>query len=203
MKPLQRVGRLCILSGLAFSLQDTFPSITCAEPPAPPSASKSKTALTGTSQQQSSLQFVQSFYDWYAAESTRSHTTSLLEYALQKRKNSFEQSLYKLLTADVEASKKSPGEIVGLDFDPFFNTNAEPAKSYQVRYHSIKSKDNDSLDILAISGSRKEFETIGTVNVTQKAGLWQISNIHYLKPETPENENLRSILQFLAKNRGK
>lgn len=59
--------------------------------------------------------FVQSFYDWYVKAEIDS------DAALKKKPAYFSPELTKALKADAVAAAKSPGDIVGLDFDPFLN----------------------------------------------------------------------------------
>jgi hypothetical protein len=50
---------------------------------------------------------------------------------MEKQGSQFESGLLAALKEDVAAQAAAKGEIVGLDFDPFLNTQ-DPAESYEV-----------------------------------------------------------------------
>jgi hypothetical protein len=54
-----------------------------------------------------------------------------LQIAMEKQGSQFESGLLAALKEDVAAQAAAKGEIVGLDFDPFLNTQ-DPAESYEV-----------------------------------------------------------------------
>jgi hypothetical protein len=66
--------------------------------------------------------FAQKFYDWYgpiALKTTKEPSSNL---AIARRGALFDPPLLGALKADAEALRKSSGDIVGLDFDPFLYT---------------------------------------------------------------------------------
>ena len=69
--------------------------------------------------------FTQAFYDWYRRNDDR------LETALAQRPELFATTLLTALRSDIEAQAKSPGEIVGIDWDPFTDSQ-DPCDPYQV-----------------------------------------------------------------------
>jgi hypothetical protein len=75
--------------------------------------------------------FVQKFYDWYVPIALKPGKTPSSDLALVKRGSLFDPSLLRALKADAEAARKSPGDIVGLDFDPFLNAQ-DPDDKYVV-----------------------------------------------------------------------
>ena len=77
---------------------------------------------------QSVRSFVQSFYTWYASGV---HDVSPLEVVLAKRPSVLSPELFRALKADDDAQRKVPDDIVGLDFDPFLNSQ-EQAGRYTV-----------------------------------------------------------------------
>ena len=90
---------------------------------------------TTSSQSEDCGHFVQQFYNWYVATETalmkRNGLGSALEVTLREKQSSLSPELLKALKEDLAASKKSPAEIVGLDFDPFLNAQ-EIAERYLV-----------------------------------------------------------------------
>jgi hypothetical protein len=69
--------------------------------------------------------FAQRFYDWYARQGER------FDVAVRDSPAFFALQLLRDIRADVEASARSPGEIVGLDWDPFLGTQ-DPCNPYRV-----------------------------------------------------------------------
>jgi hypothetical protein len=80
---------------------------------------------TELSEAQSCRQFVQDFYNSYFdglnAEIASRNTTPVEEQIIQQRPAVLAPELSQMLAADREAQKEAPGDIVGLDFDPFLN----------------------------------------------------------------------------------
>ncbi|SRR6266568_1570103 len=69
--------------------------------------------------------FTQAFYDWYR------HNDDRLETALAQRPELFATTLLAALRSDIDAQARSPGEIVGIDWDPFTDSQ-DPCDPYQV-----------------------------------------------------------------------
>ncbi|MDB5116659.1 MAG: hypothetical protein JWQ79_2151 [Mucilaginibacter sp.] len=67
--------------------------------------------------------FVQKFYDWYLPlynkPLDRKNPVLPDVVALKQKSNYFDEPLRKALLDDAAEQAKSPGEIVGIDFDPF------------------------------------------------------------------------------------
>jgi hypothetical protein len=63
--------------------------------------------------------FTQKFYDWYVPLAFKTTKEPSSDVAIAKRPGLFDAPLLKALKADAEASRNSPGDIVGLDWDPF------------------------------------------------------------------------------------
>ena len=70
-------------------------------------------------------QFTQAFYDWYAGVGERS------DVAVRARPSGFAPQLLEALRLDFAAQSKNPDEIVGLDWDPFLDTQ-DPCNPYRV-----------------------------------------------------------------------
>ena len=69
--------------------------------------------------QKQAAAFVQKFYDWYVPIAFKTTKEPSSNVAIAQRGSLFDPPLLKALKADAEASRKSEGDIVGLDFDPF------------------------------------------------------------------------------------
>jgi hypothetical protein len=69
--------------------------------------------------QKQALAFAQKFYDWYVPLANKPLKVPSSDVAIAKRPSLFDPPLLTALKADAEASRNSPGDIVGLDWDPF------------------------------------------------------------------------------------
>jgi len=144
--------------------------------------------------------FVQTFYDWYAATQQNFKKTMELETVMKKKVADFTPELNKRLNEDIAAQKKSPDELIGLDFDPFLSTNSEP----YTKYLATKVTQKGDAFLVEVHGVAKG-KTLNKATVTPEVkrikGKWQFANFHYGKSEFPENENLLSVLKVLKKGR--
>ncbi len=143
--------------------------------------------------------FTQEFYDWYSAQSRKTPPISI-EKTVKYKNGFFGPELTKLLLEDSKARNAVKGEIVGLDFDPFLSTNAEPAERYSVG-SSVTSRPHSVLvPVFATYSGKKQLKPITVPEVTQHNGRYVFANFHYVD-SSPENENLIAILKALAKER--
>jgi acetyl esterase/lipase len=78
--------------------------------------------------EESALRFVRDFYAWYRPAAEKAGAE---EEALRNRAELFTPGLLTALKEDLAASKKNGSEIVGLDFDPFLNSQ-DPCPRYDV-----------------------------------------------------------------------
>lgn len=144
--------------------------------------------------------FVQEFYNYYIPVAGGNGPTA--EIALEAKKSHFGEDLYRQLKADFDASAKVKDEIVGLDFDPFVNSQdpapkyvagevTERAGRFKVGVHGVSSdgKKNPKPDV--------------TPELAHRNGKWVFLNFHYGKTSIPENDNLLSVLKVLAADRKK
>ena len=79
--------------------------------------------------QKQAVAFVQKFYDWYVPIMLKPLKEPSSNVAIAKRGSLFDPPLLKALKEDAEAARNSPGDIVGLDFDPFVNAQ-DPDHKY-------------------------------------------------------------------------
>lgn len=124
-------------------------------------------------------EFVDSFYSWYVPRALNADTNTPWTLALAQRGTQFSRQLTRLLREDSEAQAKC-GELVGLDFDPFLNTQ-DPEEHYDVGEVNHKRQSYWA----GIYGVRdgKRFQTPAlTVEFTESNGRWQFVNFHYAYP---------------------
>jgi Protein of unknown function (DUF3828) len=160
---------------------------------------------TTASKHQDCGPFVQQFYNWYVAKLNalmkRNGPESALEVTLREKRSSFSPELVKGLKGDLAVSKKSPGEIVGLDFDPFLNAQ-DIAERYLVGKITPKG-DHYWVEVFGVWGGQKNSNPDVVPELAFEHGQWIFTNFHYGKTDIPVNENLISVLQVLKKDRGK
>jgi Protein of unknown function (DUF3828) len=169
---------------------------------ATPQTSSTPVPVASTSPDEASCHaFVQEFYDWYVkAEATpavRDRSFSLAK----ARPRAISASLGKLLNADYRASKANPGEIVGLDFDPFLNSQ-DPSEKFAVQTVSVK----DGKCTAVVRGLRSgAMDEKVNPELDQKGGAWEFINFHYpgADPKDGGDMDLISILKNLSEERHK
>ncbi len=143
--------------------------------------------------------YVQKFYDYYWKEAGRESKESADIRAIKNKNFAFSEELKTQLKADDAAAAKSPGEIVGLDFDPFLNSQEEPER-YVAKKVSHKG-DHYLVSVYTTSGGKKEAKPAVTPELELKNKQWIFVNFHYEKSNIPENENLLLILKALRAER--
>ena len=151
--------------------------------------------------QKSCRDFVQEFYDWYAPKTQKLNAGRTWDLALKYRRSAFSPKLVRRLIEDSEAQARVAGEIVGLDFDPFLNSQdpneryvvgniAEKGGSYWAEVHSLRS-------------GQKSEKPVVVPELVLKNRRWLFVNFHYGKSDQPEHENLLNVLKNLRKRRQK
>jgi hypothetical protein len=143
-------------------------------------------------------QFVQKFYDWYLARENAlmkaKSEKSALDATLREKRSSFSPSLVRALEEDAAAARKSPGEIVGLDFDPFLNSQEMPERYLVGEVHA--KADHYLVDVFGVLEGKKDSKPTVVAEVVSRNGQWIFLNFHY------EKDNLVSVLAQLKKERG-
>jgi hypothetical protein len=137
--------------------------------------------------------FVQNFYNWYIAHGTN------FENAMKFKQAVLSNDLKEALLADLAASRKSPDENVGLDFDPFVNSQ-DPAPHYRVGKTTVK-EGTCWAEVHAVPATDKTSKPDATAEVRPEGGNWKFVNFHYGSDNGAENENLVSILRRLKRDR--
>ncbi|MFZ0820466.1 MAG: carboxypeptidase regulatory-like domain-containing protein [Candidatus Acidiferrales bacterium] len=138
--------------------------------------------------------FVQEFYDWYVPIALRDNAKPSMEIALKEKPAAFGPELFRALKEDSEAQAKAR-EIVGLDFDPFLNSQ-DPDESYVVA-KITQMKCSYWVGVHSLSSGKKSDEPVVFAEIEQKGEGWQFINFHY-----PDDGDLLSILKTLRKAAG-
>ena len=82
--------------------------------------------------------FAQDFYRWYVPIAAKDNKGTAFEIAIKQRPSSFSPQLLQGLRDDAEAQAKAVGEMVGLDFDPFLNSQ-DPSNHYVIGQINLKN----------------------------------------------------------------
>ncbi len=138
------------------------------------------------------------FYDWYVPLALGDDSIPAFNFALQRRGALFSPELFRALKQDSEASAKANGYIVGLDFDPFLNSQ-DPDDRYEVG-KVTHEEDSYSVEVFGIqSGKKNEKPSVFAV-VTRRNGRWLFVNFRYPNSSAVD---LLSVLRRLAQDREK
>jgi ribosomal protein L21E len=121
--------------------------------------------------------FVQGFYDWYVPKALSSRSTSAWSTAVKEKASCFSPELGRKLREDSEAQAKDEGEIVGLDFDPFLNSQ-DPGKRYSVG-KVVPNGDSYLVEVHHVVSGKPEEKLTATAEVTGKNGQWYFVNFIY------------------------
>jgi hypothetical protein len=161
---------------------------------------------TTTSNQEalkSARRFVQEFYSWYVPKALGPSYDSL-HLALKFRSYAFSTELFKALKEDSDAQARAH-EPVGLDFDPFLDTQ-DPTERYELG--RITQKGNTYLvEVFGVYPARPPDLREGTpeviAEVARRNGHWVFTNFLYppIAKQYPDSANLLAILKLLREDR--
>lgn len=139
--------------------------------------------------------FVGEFYTWYLAHGKNADP---LRVALKTKKSNFSSELVKRLNEDYKAAAKSPGEIVGLDFDPVLNSQ-DFADKY-VPGKVTKKGSHYLVEVFGVTGGKRS-EVADVIPELQKVGgRWVFTNFIY--KHDGKTDDLLSMLKKLKADRG-
>lgn len=143
--------------------------------------------------------YVQSFYDWYMAkcEDTKTEDPSLLVF--KNKSFAFSKELETKLKEDDSVAALFPGEIVGLDFDPFLNAQ-DVATKYTVE-KITNSAEKFRADVFNVYNGTKSSKPVVIPELIFQNGKWVFVNFIYPGASRAENQNLLSTLDQIKKNR--
>jgi hypothetical protein len=147
--------------------------------------------------------FVGQFYAWYVPRTLSGNSIPAYEFTLKNKKAVFTPSLFEALKDDFDASAKVRDEIVGLDFDPFLNTQ-DPCDRYEIG-KAVQKGDSYRVEVYGIcSGKRSEKPDVWP-EVVRANGHWLFANFHYehQAKENPASDDLLGILKLLREAREK
>jgi len=137
---------------------------------------------------------VQSFYDWYLPRALKETSSPAWEQAIKYKPNVFDGPLRTALKADLAAQAKAKDEIVGLDFDPFLNSQ-DPQGKYKVVKVEEKGLKMFATVRCVVNGNTTPHPII-QVEIYHGREGWLLTNF------IADNESLLHILAVQAKKRG-
>lgn len=138
--------------------------------------------------------FVQDFYAWYVPLTAHTHNAAASDVAMKKRSSAFSVELVKALKEDTLAQSKSPGELVGLDWDPFLNSQEQVDRCV---IGNITTKNGSyRVDVYDILDGKKEKKPNIIAEVRQENGHWIFVNFW-----NADGGNLLNDLRQLSKSR--
>lgn len=130
--------------------------------------------------------FVEGFYRWYVPQALGNSTTAAWVLALARRPSAFGPGLARLLRAESAAQARC-AELVGIDFDPFLDTQ-DPANVYVVG--EISSQGHHYwAPIFAVQNGKRSDNPDVRAELSEDNGRWLFVNFHY-----PDGTNLLNIL---------
>lgn len=161
------------------------------------------TAQTGTANVESARRFVQDFYGWYIPQTLRPHAGQAWDLALKDRPQAFSPQLFQALKEDSEAQARTRGFIVGLDFDPFLNSQ-DPCDGYEVG--KIRgSRDEYQVEIYGVCSGKRKASPDAVCVVRRSGDDWLFVNVLYpsLRGQYPNSADLLTTLGLLQAQRSK
>lgn len=129
-------------------------------------------------------QFVETFYAWYVAKALTRSPVPAWDLALKERPYLFSSELFQQLSEDSDAQKKAPGDLVGLDFDPFLDTQEGPAERYVAERITIK-EGRYWVEVHGVRNGKESESPDVTPELILKNGRWIFVNFHYQDPSRP------------------
>lgn len=156
-----------------------------------------------TQERRASVQsFVREFYTWYVPKVLKHHAGPAWDLALKYRSHVFSVELFRALQEDSEAQAKVTGEITGLDFDPFLNTQ-DPCEHYDVG-EAVPAGEAYRVAVFSVCSGKKHEEPDVIAEVGRQNGHWVFVNFVYenLAKQYPNSANLLATLKLLQEERG-
>lgn len=147
-----------------------------------------------TTSAESARRVVEDFYSWYVP--IQKQTASANMRALHDRPALFSPELVSALRADSVASAASPGEVVGLDGDPFLN--AQDACDRYASAGVVEIGGRFLVQVLGAGGCVAHTTADVTVEVTPTKGNLVFTNFIY---SPRERDNLVALLAYLDSTR--
>ncbi|SRR5487761_48224 len=141
--------------------------------------------------------FVQGFYNWYVPEAVKTQQEPVWNVALKYKRSAFSPALFRALKEDSEAQAKASGEIVGLDFDPFLNTQ-DPCDRYEVGT-ATPQEAGYRIEIYGVCSGKRNAKPDVIAELARRDSSWVFTNFRY----PAIGRDLLSTLKTLQEQRQK
>jgi hypothetical protein len=125
---------------------------------------------------------IQAFYDWYVPASDSNRGGPAWYAAFGRTPPILSSELLQALRADSANKARTPGDLVGLDFDPLL-ASQDPCARYEVGQGSI-DRDTVRLALHAVCNGERSAQPELLLLVTQHEANWLIENVQYSHAQT-------------------
>lgn len=134
------------------------------------------------------------FYKWYVPLVHKNLKGPASDVAIHQKAALFSEKLLRALREDSEASKHSPGQIVGLDWDPFLYSQ-DPYDRYEI---GAVTKEGGiyQVSVFGFEGRKRETKPSTVAKIGQENGKWV-----FLDFISPDGKSLLEELALLKKDR--
>lgn len=140
--------------------------------------------------------FVQEFYAWYLPKA-RTSKERASDLVLKEKSYVLSRELARQLKEDSDAQNKAKGELVGLDFDPFLNTQ-DPDFERCTTGKVVAETTSCRVEISCNFPGQKT-QLLVTPELTFASGQWVLVNFHYMVDG--KAYDLLTMLKQLSKER--
>jgi len=141
--------------------------------------------------------FVEAFYRWYVPVAAADHQGPADAIAVKQKRTLFSPELYRALKADLDAQAKVSGEIVGLDSDPFLNSQ-DPCTGFEIGAVT-RRRDSFRVQFFAVCDGKRVENPSVLAEVRAATGHWEFINFY----DAIGKNNLLATLKILAADRRK
>jgi hypothetical protein len=139
--------------------------------------------------------FVQEFYNWYLPRFYNSAQEPSSDDVLKIRPQALSPKLLHMLQEDSEASAKAAGEIVGLDFDPFLNSNGDFGTEARVTRVSLVN----GLCRVSVQGyEQNQLEGQVFAELSRKGNLWAFEDFYFDGSFSHSKDLIRTLNELAA-----
>jgi hypothetical protein len=145
--------------------------------------------------QQSPQRYVQRFLDWYVPVARKSNRGPAWALALKHDSSDFSPDIARALEADFRAQAKVKDEVVGLDGDPFLDS-----QDLCERYEAggvVRSGSIVRVDVRGVCAGKRSAQPDVVAELVERNGAWVFVN--FLYPD--EHTDLLAVLRKLAEDR--
>jgi len=140
--------------------------------------------------------FVASFYSWFATPRSAGGGDQTFIRVLEARESTLDAPLLAALREDRAAAGRSPGELVGLEFEPF-TANQDPCDAYSLGEATVVG-DRVRVPVFSVCNGRRLDGPSVTAEVATREGRWVLANIVYT-----DGDDLLSLLRRQAEARAR